>query len=147
MNQGRFRWKPILLLAVGFAVFGSGWYLLHRFQMQSLHVRYREQAARAEETGNPDRAVRFLRQYLLVKGDDTDARARFAVLVEKMCRARKHYLTLSGIYERVLREDESRQDIRLARRSSTAFFVELTRQSNTWVSFRKRGRTMRTCSF
>ena len=96
MNQGRFRWKPILLVVVGFAVFGSGWYLLHRLQMQSLHVRYREQAARAEETGNPDRAVRFLRQYLLVKGDDTDARARFAVLVEKMCRARKHYLTPSG---------------------------------------------------
>jgi cellulose synthase operon protein C len=116
MLHGKFRWKAVLSLVVICALLGVGWFFLHRYQMKSIHSRFLAQATRAEEAKPPqyDRAVRFLRIYLLAKGDDTDALARYGILIEE--RATPNYKTrleTLGIYERVLTQDPSRQEILL----------------------------------
>jgi cellulose synthase operon protein C len=114
MMHGKFRRKPILIVLVCFTLLGAGWFFLHRFQMKSIHSRFLVQATRAEEANPPqyDRALRFLRIYLLAKKDDTDALARYGVLMEEKSaqtfRSRSEAL---GIYERVLAQDPNRKDI------------------------------------
>src|SRR5262245_16722411 len=81
--QGRFRWKPILISTGIFALLALGWFFLHKFQLGSIYGHFLDQSARAEESGNPERAARFLRQYLLVNREDLDARVRYGLLVEE----------------------------------------------------------------
>jgi tetratricopeptide (TPR) repeat protein len=111
--QGRFRWKAILFLILGLAVFGTAWFFLQRFQISSIHSRFLDQVARAEETGNTERAARFLKQYLSVKRDDVDARARYGVLIEQLAASPQALAGALGVYEGVLEQDPSRREIRL----------------------------------
>src|SRR5262245_34689974 len=90
-TTGSFRWKPILISTGLLFVLGLGWFFLHQVQLGSIYGRFLEQAARAEESGNPERAARFLRHYLLVNRDDLDARARYGLLCEQTAADRRAF--------------------------------------------------------
>src|SRR5262245_57210926 len=110
--RGKFRWKIISVLTLVGALAGTGWFLLHRYQMRRMNHAFLEQSVRAEDAGHTERAARFLRQYLLINRDDIDALARYGVLLDKLAnspRARNDALTA---YELVLAQDPQRLDIR-----------------------------------
>src|SRR5262249_45695062 len=83
---------------------------LHAFQLKRNAQMLLEQADEAQQAGKPDLAADFLGQYLGLRPKDTDALARYAVLLEKITPpskgpARAHVFFL---LEQVLRDEPGR---------------------------------------
>src|SRR5438309_1311296 len=114
---GKLRWKIVISLVLVGTVAGVSWFLLHRYQMRQMNSVFLEQSARAEDAGHADRAARFLRQYLLINRADVDARAHFGTLLEKLAVNARAYSDALAVYEQVLAEQPSRNEIR--RRAAT----------------------------
>ncbi len=110
--RGKFNWKLAIVLGLLVLLVSVGWFGLHQYQMRGMYGAFLEQATRDEDKGRTERAARFLRQYLLLRSDDVEVRARYGILLEKLAktgRARRDDLT---IYEQVLVQDPNNQDIR-----------------------------------
>ena len=84
--------------------------MLHGVQLDRNADRLLEQAARAEEQGDLDEAVKFLGQYVGFRPKDADALARFGLLVEKTARTPRQWFQAFQTLERVLRLDPKRAD-------------------------------------
>jgi tetratricopeptide (TPR) repeat protein len=113
--QGRFRWKSILIVVLVCAFLSVGWHFLHRYQVTAMQPELLEQATRAERSTppQPEVAMQFLRNYLRLQQDDVDAGARLGGLVEKHAKTGRDKAEALSLYEVVLEQDPSRQDIRI----------------------------------
>jgi Tfp pilus assembly protein PilF len=111
--RGKFRWKVILVLGLAGCLAGVGWFFLHRYQVRRLNSAFLEQADRAEQDGQPERAARFLRQFLLISQSDVDVMDRYGQLLEKLtpnnAKAGQDALAL---YEKVLVQEPGRTETR-----------------------------------
>ncbi|MFG0294516.1 MAG: tetratricopeptide repeat protein, partial [Maioricimonas sp. JB045] len=106
----RYRVLVIALLVAGALVLGVG--QLHAYQMHrhaDLLLERKEEALRADETR---RAARLLEQYLHFVEDDSEARAELAILSAETAGSREEQMRSVHRLERILREDESRNDVR-----------------------------------
>src|SRR5262249_38566309 len=102
--------KALVILLGTAAALGTGVHFLHAFQVKRNAQVLLEQADEAQQAGKPDLAADFLGQYLGLRPKDTDALARYAVLLEKITPpskrpARAHVFFL---LEQVLRDDPGR---------------------------------------
>src|SRR5262245_5675417 len=122
------RWKLnrrfLLIVTVAAIIFAVGWFFLHRYQKKRLVGEYLVQATRAEEEEKLDRAARLLRSYVLAVPSDTDARIRYATLLEKIGKTLRAKSDALDVYEQALRQDPDRHD---ARRRAAELAVELGR--------------------
>src|SRR5688572_14393901 len=95
----RLNWKAIGILAAVTAVVGTTVHFVHAHQVQQNAHILAEEAAAAEQAGNPAEAADRLSQYLQLRPEDTDARAKRGLLmaqVAKDYRAKKNaYVILS----------------------------------------------------
>jgi cellulose synthase operon protein C len=103
--RGHFRWKTIAVFGVLLGAAATGYFFLHRSQVRFLDARFLSQAKHDEEKGNLDRAARFYRLYLFLKGDDLVARSEFAKLKEKMALNGAALNDALNDYEDVLAKD------------------------------------------
>ncbi len=104
--------KAFLILIVTAVVLGGTVYFVHGWQVRrNAHVLL-EEADRAEHEGQSEAALEHLENYLGLEPHDTDARAKYGLLLAKLAKTRheveRAFLTL----EDVVRRDGKRQDAR-----------------------------------
>ena len=99
------------LIAV-LVVLTGGVHLLHGKQVDRSAVAFRDQSERAEKEGRIDRAVDYLVRYLAYRPTDVEALVRYARLLEGGGRDESSRAMIVGIYEKVLRQDPGRAEVR-----------------------------------
>ncbi len=103
------------LLGITFAagvVVVAGMYFLNTYQVKASARKIRERAAALESEGDNKQALRYLRQYIGFSPDDTDALVSLAGLLEKNSQDPQQQLERFLVYERILRQQPDRQEIR-----------------------------------
>src|SRR5690242_5664268 len=80
-----FKFLACLLAAV--AVAAVGVHFLHAFQVHRNAHSLLQQADRAGEQGNPEKAAEYLRRYLVYAPGDTDARAKYGLTLAKAAKS------------------------------------------------------------
>src|SRR5438876_6079626 len=97
----------LLLLTLTILVFtGTGAFFVHRFQVQRNAADLLVEAEHAQEQRHPDRAVRFLSRYLMLRPHDVDARVRIAELLEQSAASPRQLRQVLGAYQQVLLRDD-----------------------------------------
>ena len=121
----RFLLKLLLVVAAA----AGGLAGAHTVQADRIPDALMAQADRAAEADNPDGAVRYLRQYLEFRPDDTDARERLAGLLlgTKDKPGRGSATELLFLYDKILRADPDRH---AARREAMTTCLRLGRYSD-----------------
>jgi cellulose synthase operon protein C len=104
----RFLLKLLLVLAVC----AGGLFAAHAVQARRIPTALLHQAERAEAAGKTDQAVHYLRQYLEFNPDDVEAQVRLAGLLTKRNPTPRGYSELLFLYEKILRLDPDRDEIR-----------------------------------
>ncbi len=72
----------------------------------------RAEAAEAERGGKFEQAERALARYLAIRPDDADAFAAHTALLERLAKTTEDWLKVSNDYERVVRSDPRRREVR-----------------------------------
>jgi tetratricopeptide (TPR) repeat protein len=100
-------------LTAGCLLFAGAWYAVHRFQVRRQASDLRDQADTEESQGRSDRAARFLGLYLGLVPDDTEARARYGWLLDRLAKdSPRKRAGAMAVFEQVLLRDPDRQDVR-----------------------------------
>ena len=103
-----------VLSAVGIVVVVAlAVHFLHQLQVDRNADVFRERAEAALEKGESGKAIASYKQYLGFRPDDTDARAALGILIEDNAQSARSLLQAYLTYEKVLLEEEDRDDIRL----------------------------------
>ncbi len=108
----RLNGRVLLYLLGGVILVAGGVYVLHGVQVQRSAVGLLQQADRAEKEGRLDQVETYLSRYLLYKPGDTDTLARYGLLLEKMATSDVARAQTVSVYEKVLRRDPTRREIR-----------------------------------
>lgn len=98
-----------LLLVV--ALLAGGVVGAHTIQASRIPEALKRQAERAADANKPDAAVRYLRQYLEFRPDDTDVQERLANLLKQRA-GESARSELVFLYDKILRTDPARQAVR-----------------------------------
>jgi tetratricopeptide (TPR) repeat protein len=101
---------------------GGGYFAAHAVQVRAHAGALLNRASRAEEQGRPDRATLVLNQYLLLRPDDTAARLRLGMLLDRTAQSPAERRSAAGVFEAVLASEPDRHDVR---RRLAARYVEL----------------------
>jgi tetratricopeptide (TPR) repeat protein len=111
-TRKRVNFKALVVLVAVASALGVGIHLVHGAQVRRTVAFLTDEAAAAEREGRPGEAADYLHQYLLVRPDDADARARLGFLLARGANsgraAGEAYVTLSA----ALRADPKRNDVR-----------------------------------
>src|SRR5438034_11144758 len=103
----------LLLYLLGATVLSAtAVHFLHGIQVKRNTGALLGQADRAEEQGRLDQAVSFLSRYLAYESGDIDALVRYGFLLQKQARTPKARLAAVGVFERVLRRQPERHEVR-----------------------------------
>lgn len=103
--------RLLAILAACTVLLGGGVHLLHAIQVKRNAGALLEQANLAEKEQDLDRAANYLRVYLGLRPDDTNALARLGLLLKDQPR---HRLEAIEALDQVLRRDGSRHEVRRA---------------------------------
>jgi tetratricopeptide (TPR) repeat protein len=93
-------------------VFGVGWHCVHAFQVHRTAASLIAYADRAEEEANANRAIGMLGRYLDLIPDDVEAKARFALLVDRQPLSARGRAGVIRNFEWVLLRAPARHDVR-----------------------------------
>lgn len=93
-------------------VFGVSLHALHAYQVDRNADALLHQADRALDKKQIDQALRMFGHYLAYRPHDTDARARYGLLLEKHATNPPDRLRAALTLQEVLRDDPSRKDVR-----------------------------------
>jgi tetratricopeptide (TPR) repeat protein len=104
--------KLLAFLCGGAVLFAVGVHFLHGFQERRNAGALLKQAERAEADGENEQAVKHLRTYLGFVPDDTDALARYGLLLEQLAKSANSRSQALLVLEQVLRRQPERHDIR-----------------------------------
>lgn len=104
------RFLACLIVASG--LLAGVWYGVNRWQVRRHAADLLRQVDVAEEQKRPGRAARFLGLYVGLVPGDTEARARYGLLLESLADSPRGLEGALGVFEQVLIRDPSRQDIR-----------------------------------
>jgi tetratricopeptide (TPR) repeat protein len=102
----------LFCLVAAVLVAAVGVHLLHGYQVRRNAGSLLRQATRAEEQKHLDQAARYLRLYLSHEPGNTDALARYGLLLERLARSGQDHEQAFLTLEQVLRRDPSRHDVR-----------------------------------
>src|SRR5262245_13540544 len=76
--------KAVVVLTGAAALLAVGTYLVHGFQVRRNAQALAEHADRVEQQNQPEKAVEYLEQYLGLRHDDADVRARYGLLLARL---------------------------------------------------------------
>lgn len=110
MRRVNRRFAVVLLAALG--LLGVGAYSLHGYQVKRNAGALLTQAERAEADGQLARSADYLSRYLALTPRDTEALARYGVLLEKLATNEKARVQAFLVLERVLLREPGRRDVR-----------------------------------
>jgi predicted Zn-dependent protease len=116
--------KAVLLLTALAAALAVGVHVVHGFQVKRNAGSLLELATATEEQGDQRAAADLLSQYLGLKPLDTDARARYGLLLAKLAAGPRAKQSAWDVLEDVLRRDGSYTDVR---RQAAALCLSLRR--------------------
>jgi tetratricopeptide (TPR) repeat protein len=103
----------LLAVLVGVSVlFGGAWYGLNRWQVRRHATALLAQADVAKAQGRPDRAARFIGLYVGLVPSDTEARARYGMLLDRLATTPRARAGAMAVFEQVLLREPERHDIR-----------------------------------
>src|SRR5437870_2446979 len=112
----------LVCLLGGCVLLGTGWYFLHGFQVQRHAAALLEYARQAEAQERFDRATRFVQLYVDLVPTDTEARARYGLLLDRIAQSPNARYVAMQVFDQVLLREPDRHDIR---RRLIALAVEL----------------------
>jgi tetratricopeptide (TPR) repeat protein len=101
----------VQLLVVAIIASG-GWFFLHRYQLKRNPAALLDMATVAESEGKTDRAARFVGLYLNVAGGDSEARIRYANLLEQQPTTRNSVYKVMQVREQLLLDKPENHAIR-----------------------------------
>src|SRR5688572_12895617 len=107
-SKYRVNWKFLGILVVVVAAVAVGTHLRYRQQVGSQAGLLMQLADTAEAQGELGKAVSYLRRYLVFSPGDTDARARFGLLMNRQARSPQELLQSYMVLDEVLRRDAER---------------------------------------
>ncbi len=84
----------------------------HTVQARRIPAALKQQSERAADTGKPEVAIHYLRQYLEFHPDDVDSQVRLAELLAKRAPTSRGLADLLFLYDKILRLDPERHDTR-----------------------------------
>jgi predicted Zn-dependent protease len=94
-------------------LFCAGWYIVHRIQWARASEALLKSADLAEAEDNPSRAARFLGLYVQTFPERTEAKIRYANLLEKLATSPRALYSAAELLEDVLRrEPQGHDDLR-----------------------------------
>jgi tetratricopeptide (TPR) repeat protein len=102
----RLNLKLLSVTAAAVLLLGVAGFFLHRLQVRRNADDLLAQAQRCEEQGRPDRAVRFLLRYLMIRPHDVDVREHIGAILEPAATSAKAIRQVVEIYRQVLVHDE-----------------------------------------
>jgi tetratricopeptide (TPR) repeat protein len=114
MNRRRLNGKALLILVLSAAALAGGAHLAHAFQVKRNAAAMIDQARQAEHEGEARQAAWYLQQYISLEPNDTDARARYGLLLHSSANTQQEHLRAYLTLEEVLRRDSGRADVRRA---------------------------------
>jgi tetratricopeptide (TPR) repeat protein len=105
--------KPFLLkLVLVIGVLTGALFAVHAVQADRIPGSLKRQAERAAEDGKLDMAIHYCRQYLEFIPDDVDVQVQLVGLLRKRNPAGRAQAEVIFLYDRILRQDPDRHDIR-----------------------------------
>jgi cellulose synthase operon protein C len=104
--------KFLAILLGGLVVFGTGVHFLHGFQVKRNAGTLLQRAGRAEDEGHLEQAADFLGRYLTYEPGNTDALARYGLLLDKLAKSPRAQLRAYLVLDRVLQLEPQRADVR-----------------------------------
>ncbi len=117
--------KRFLLRLMAFVVLlGGGIFTAHYLQSDRVHRALLWQSERAAQEGKHDLAIAYLRQYLEFQPNDLDATVTLTEYLQKRNPDSKGWANILFLYEKILREDPHRDEIR---RRAIRVCIELQR--------------------
>ena len=112
-RQVRYVNRKFLFAGLGIVVGVSvAVYFLHQLQVDRNADVFRIRAEAAREKGESRQAINDYTQYLAFRPDDKDARAELGILIQDNAKTGDSLLQAFLMYEKVLMQDEGRDDIR-----------------------------------
>src|SRR5262249_49453594 len=85
---------------------------VHAYQVRRTAGALLERAARAEERERPDRAALLMGRYLLLCPDDTEARIRYATVLDRLARSPVELRRAMAVFDGILAREPDRHDVR-----------------------------------
>lgn len=114
----------LALVLIVCGLVGFGVYRLHELQLGTVAVTLRQQANLAQQQGEQDLYLQYLKQYIGYNDQDVDALAELASAMYRQTRTKAESESLLSLLERVCSLDPERHD---ARRQFVEIAVELGR--------------------
>lgn len=108
----RLNFKLLLGTVAGLALAGTGIHFLHAYQVSRNAGLLLRQADLSVEQGKPEQAATLLAWYLSYQPTDTEALARYGLLLEKQARSPATRFQAMLVLEEALRRDPQRTDVR-----------------------------------
>src|SRR5207248_1421194 len=102
----------LAVLLGGSLLFATAWYIVHKFQVRRHAASLLHYASLAESQKRLDRATRFVGLYVNLIPNDTEARARFGLLLEQVDQSPRTRAGAMRVFEQVLLREPNRGDIR-----------------------------------
>jgi tetratricopeptide (TPR) repeat protein len=111
-TRRRLNYKLIAVIVVTAVVLGGGVHVLHGVQVKRNAATLLKQADQAEKDGDLSRAEDSIDRYLTLRPNDVEGLARYAAILEKRASSDEGRLRAVKVYERVIRLDGGRADLR-----------------------------------
>ncbi len=104
--------RALLVLLAGVGLLGGAVYATHRFQVRRNAAGLLAQADQAEREGERAQAADYVWEYLGLVPEDTEALARYALLIEQWALTPTAKGRMLSLCDTVLRRDSGRADVR-----------------------------------
>src|SRR5437867_3375940 len=112
MTPKRLNVRLVASLAVATLFFGLGVHYLHAYQVRRNASALLAQAVAVEDQGQPEQAVEDLALYLGLVPGDTDALAKYGLLLEKVATNHRARLRALSVLQQVLLREPDRAVVR-----------------------------------
>jgi tetratricopeptide (TPR) repeat protein len=108
----RLNLKFLLILLLVMIVLGASYFGVHAYQVRRQAGALLQQGIRAEQQGQLDRAERYLRRFLLLRPQDAEGLARYALVLDKVRATSPAGRRLMDVFEHALLRNPERHDLR-----------------------------------
>jgi Flp pilus assembly protein TadD len=112
MGNRQFKWKLLPWLGGAAILCAATVHVAHSSQMKRHTQSFLAQADREAADGRPDRAAEYLKRYLAFRPSDTDALARYGMVLEQTAASGPGQVRAAEVFEQVLAKDRRRHDVR-----------------------------------
>ena len=104
--------RPIIYLVIAVVLLGAGVHVLHEFRVKRSAGSLLKRAIQAEVRGDGKEAVAYLKRYLVFRPDQSEALARYGLLLEDLAQTPQDHFQAWMALEQALLRTPGRDDVR-----------------------------------